>query len=779
MSNGLTERDLAAFARICVPVEDLVRAGIRRVSHTDASVILGSNRSGNMAGVLFPYLHPITGRVVTNRLRRDSPELDNRGRLQAKYLSPFGDRRHPYFAPGAGEMLCEIAVPVVMVEAEKSVLAIRALAARVERPLLPIACGGCYGWKGKTGIADGPHGERVDEKGPLPDFSLVTWQDREVFICFDANAKTNPKVRQARYALGRELHGRGARVRIVELPELEGVNGPDDFVGRCGDRAFVALLDSASSLLASALTEAEAAIEAVSNAASDRKVGLIVVAMNAVADVADELHREVLGGLLAKAARGLVAKRTIADGISEQLRKRVEERADFERQLENAIVGPVDGAQVAALVVEFLRRYFVLPDHYFVILATWVMHTHIFECFDYTPYLAITSPCKRCGKSNLLTALGGLAARPWKTHSASVAVLARKIEKDHCTMILDEADQAFKGPVEYASALQGVLNSGFERSGTYSRCVGEGTSLEPKDFTTYCPKAIAAIKHLPDTVADRAIPLHLQRKNGEQVERFRSKTVKPEAAFIKKQVEIWADSVRAEIAFHEPQIVEEINDRAWDVCEPLMAIAECIGWEARLRAALLGVFGAGCDEDNDIGVQLLNDIRDIRFPPAEMGAREAEGGDRIKSAELVVTLREMGTAPWSDWNGGKGLTQNGLARMLKPFEVYPKTIRPDDGGKPAKGYFWESFVEVWARYLAPIPLSEALQPLQPLQPGEDASAGSLFEPLQQSVVTDSKPAKSPIKTRVVTTATDANAPEGTGHESDDQKSDEDFVEGTL
>ena len=43
-----------------------------------------------------------------------------------------------------------------------------------------------------------------------------------------------------------DLSRRGAHVRIVPLPIEAGVNGPDDFVGRHGDHAFIALLEAAA-----------------------------------------------------------------------------------------------------------------------------------------------------------------------------------------------------------------------------------------------------------------------------------------------------------------------------------------------------------------------------------------------------------------------------------------------------------------------------------------------------------------------------------------------------
>ena len=93
------------------------------------------------------------------------------------------------------------------------------------------------------------------------------------------------------------------------------------------------------------------------------------------------------------------------------------------------------------------------------------------------------------------------------------------------TLLLDESDAAFGGEREYAEALRGILNTGYRRSGRTTLCVGQGTNITFRDFSTFAPKAIAGIGKLPGSVSDRAIPIELKRKTKhEPVERFRLRT---------------------------------------------------------------------------------------------------------------------------------------------------------------------------------------------------------------------------------------------------------------
>ena len=66
---------------------------------------------------------------------------------------------------------------------------------------------------------------------------------------------------------------------------------------------------------------------------------------------------------------------------------------------------PVDGSALLKELQKHLKCYSVLPDHADVTLALWILHTWAFDGFDITPYLAITSPTRRCGKTVLMTLL--------------------------------------------------------------------------------------------------------------------------------------------------------------------------------------------------------------------------------------------------------------------------------------------------------------------------------------------------------------------------------------
>lgn len=241
--NNLKKSDYDQFAALKIPRDVLDAAHVQRVSDAQARSEFGITGSGSMDGIIYPYYLPNGRDRVTCRLRRDHPEIEA-GKLKRKYVAPYGDVRHLYFAPGATELLRDPETGIVFVESEKSALALLAWSQRVGRIILSIATSGVWGWRGRIGKATDASGERVDEVGPLADLQHA--KNRTAYILFDANVDFNQDVQKARRAFISVLSQIGANVTVLDLPS--GVwNGPDDCVGLCGDAAMSKVFDVRSS----------------------------------------------------------------------------------------------------------------------------------------------------------------------------------------------------------------------------------------------------------------------------------------------------------------------------------------------------------------------------------------------------------------------------------------------------------------------------------------------------------------------------------------------------
>lgn len=349
----------------------------------------------------------------------------------------------------------------------------------------------------------------------------------------------------------------------------------------------------------------------------------------------------------------------------------------------------VDGAELLSSLKQKLLKYVILPGGVAEPIAAWIVLTYCYVSFRILPMLGICSPVKRCGKTTLLEILQSSVNKGLTASNISPAAVFRTIEKHSPTLLVDEADTFLKDNDE----LRGVLNSGHTRATAFVVRV-EGESHEPIKFSTWGPKAVAMIGTLPDTLQDRSVVVSLRRKApGETVSRI-GIDFERECLELRRACKRWADDHINTLRAIKLEIPQTNNDRMTDNWTPLIAIADVAGgdWPELIRKSMFGMLDGA---DDSIGPKLLKDIQDVfKF----------HQGERIFSDDMVSALTDIKDSPWGDWNRGKGLTQHGLARLLKPFSVHPKIMRIGEGIR--KGYELKSFNDAFKRY---IPLTPPIQ----------------------------------------------------------------------
>jgi Protein of unknown function (DUF3631) len=344
---------------------------------------------------------------------------------------------------------------------------------------------------------------------------------------------------------------------------------------------------------------------------------------------------------------------------------------------------PVEGMVLLDDLAAAIRKHVVLPDHARDACALWVVHTYLADRFLVSPRLGVRSPTKGCGKTLLLDVLDRVVARPLPTANVTAAAIFRVIAAHRPTLLVDEADTFLYDNDE----LRGVLNSGHRKGGAVLRTVGD--DHEPRSFATYAPCVIALIGALPDTLHDRAVTVDLKRRlPSEKVEPFRPDRAEHLDILARKAVR-WANDHAERIAAADPALPEGIVNRAADNWRPLLAIADEAGgeWPERARKAAEAAHIAAADDAESRLELLLGDIRDALGDKAEMS-----------SADLVKALVELEGRPWAELGKShKPLTQNRLARMLKPLGIAPHKIGPEKGR--VNGYVCAHFEEAFGRYL--------------------------------------------------------------------------------
>lgn len=357
-------------------------------------------------------------------------------------------------------------------------------------------------------------------------------------------------------------------------------------------------------------------------------------------------------------------------------------------------------------------------------VALWVAHTHVIDAFETTPRLSIRSPEKQSGKTRVLEVLELVVARPLSVVNVSVSALFRSIGATPPTLLWDEIDALFRGGNDPSREdLRALLNAGYRRGNKVLRSVGQGANLRVQDFLTFAPVALAGIGELPDTVADRSIAIVMRRRRSDEaVRKFRIREAKPEAAQLWLRLDVWASLWRSKLEHSRPSMPDGLSDRAEDLWEPLLAIADAVGgdWPERARTAAKVLTAIGRDRDGSRGVQLLADLRVIFSDHPDAQA--------LPTATVLEALTALDESPWGDIRG-KQLDPRGLAKLLRPYDVRPEVIHLP----PAhfRGYRRMALMDCWGRYL---PTPQESVPTVPTVQAAPAELGR--ETANQAVRTD-------------------------------------------
>jgi hypothetical protein len=218
---------------------------------------------------------------------------------------------------------------------------------------------------------------------------------------------------------------------------------------------------------------------------------------------------------------------------------------------------------------------------------------------------------------------------------------------------------------------------------------------------------MAAIGRLPDTLADRCIVVRMQRKTAsETCERLKNLESTP----LRQQCARFAQDHAEAIANARPQVPPNMNDRAGDIWEPLLALADLAGgpWPELARQAAVALT-ANAHENSPMS-SLLMDIA-LQFVHTD--------ADRIYSRLLVAYLNNSPDRPWSAMRNGKEISELWLSQQLRPYGIRPRTIR--SGETTAKGYTKEDFTEVFRMYIPRSEVDAYLAASRELEPQPDLS----------------------------------------------------------
>jgi hypothetical protein len=330
-------------------------------------------------------------------------------------------------------------------------------------------------------------------------------------------------------------------------------------------------------------------------------------------------------------------------------------------------------------IEEYIQDYVTLADpNYSLPLALWTIGTFCYPEFDAYPYLVITSPTKRSGKTRLSEMIAFCGSNPRNFAALTAAALFRCIEAENPLLIFDEAETLSS---ESASTMRAVLNVGYRRGQTVPRVVPGGI----KEFPTYCPKIFILIGDVYDTLRDRSMIITMKR--AETRKRFTYEAAKEEGKALRDAIDV---DVKANIgniqhAFQHHKGLPFLMDRDEEIWTALFCLCEvfCKSRLTELQAAA-----------SDMAAEKTGEAKKyIDLRAAEDAATEDEYAKRalsdlyglfvvsgrvIRTENAIEGLKGIPTGPWRKFRG-EGIDAHDLANLLNRFGVRPVRIAIGSG----------------------------------------------------------------------------------------------------
>jgi hypothetical protein len=356
-----------------------------------------------------------------------------------------------------------------------------------------------------------------------------------------------------------------------------------------------------------------------------------------------------------------------------------------------------DGSRINVLdlVLRLIELHVDITPVERMAVALWLLHTYVFGRFTITPRLALLSPVRGCGKTTLLILLELLCSDPYKDDNITPASIYHLLGAREYTLLLDEGDNLglFSNHV-----LRSVFNAGHRRGGSVTRFI----SGRPRKYSVFAPLATAAIGSLPLPLMHRSVLINMQRhpRGGPKLQRLDE--FDPVFSKARGLIQRWAKHCKLE---PDPEMPYELHNRAADNWRVLLAIADDLKHGAdgiqhnkAARAAAVTLNAYMLDEDPAVVA-----LADIRYIFDERGVA------RVGSTDLVAAMHALDSM-WHDWRGAKDdrpphkLNQSELARLLRPFNIRPRSIWPphrrrsDKHLKSQKGYWRSDFESAWGAY---------------------------------------------------------------------------------
>ena len=335
----------------------------------------------------------------------------------------------------------------------------------------------------------------------------------------------------------------------------------------------------------------------------------------------------------------------------------------------------------------------VLKPSASIFATLMAFNNHVWTQFAKIPQLGIVAPTPGFGKSTLLEVLARLSPRPWETNHATPASIYRQLrEEPRSELFLDALENQ---NLTDESALCTILDACHD--GGYKALTEDRRPIKIKIHCPVCWAIRGATPDVPTSILSRGLQIEMQ--TGEpRIQKVKGDDPAffDDLSIVREELQKFAATCTLDF---NPEIPVELSSemRLKDVCLPLLSIADCLGYGAETRAALIELSAMRPPQDD--GVQLLIDIK-LVFEALEV--------DRIFKKDLLTEVVRRGHPMWGHYRGLRGkeavheLRRAEFDALLDRFHIYSKTIWPKGprgpGVKSEAGYKIEQFEKAWAQH---------------------------------------------------------------------------------
>ncbi|WP_155855312.1 DUF3631 domain-containing protein [Actinotalea ferrariae] len=370
-------------------------------------------------------------------------------------------------------------------------------------------------------------------------------------------------------------------------------------------------------------------------------------------------------------------------------------------------------------VREWLGRFILTVDDADLDLLTlWAAHTHLCDVLYTTPRLVLDSPVPGAGKTTTCEHLQRLCRRPLQAASlSSPAMLARLLDKELRTILIDEVDRNLDPKRPGVEDLIAIINAGYKRGATRPVLVpGPKGDWDVKEMPTFSPVVLAGnAPNLPEDTRSRTIRVLLLPDLEGRVETSDWEEIEADAMDLGEALSQWADETRETVRATRPELPPGCVGRTKERWNPLRRVAEAAGghWpdvaDDLIRRDLIA---AQMDREDGMvtsppAVTLLRDIAEL-WPEATAF---------VPTAALVADLVMRHPRMWGPESAyGKALTAQRMGRMLaQGFKVH--SGRQGDG---PRGYYRQALSPVWRR----MGITPPDEPTELTKPAEPTAGGA-------------------------------------------------------